>query len=568
MMKNKIVLMPDNLANMIAAGEVIDKCVNIVKELVENSIDANSKKIIINLLSGGIKKIEVIDDGDGMTREDALLSLKRHATSKLLNEHDLFNIVTLGFRGEAIPSIASVSGMKIYTTSNDETTYLHVRGGELLEENIADLNIGTKIIVTDLFFNTPVRFKYLKNIHNELASIVLYVNKLALAHPDIKFILTNDEKELLNTRGNNDIKEVIAKVYGLDVAKKVIYFKDNNLDYEIEGYYGYPELQKRTNSSITTIINKRVIKNYEINKTIIDFYHNYMPPEKYPYVVLYINVDPSLIDVNIHPTKSDIKFSKMATLTMLIEDSLKEAFKKESLIPTITNDKFNLDFYEGSKLDFIENTSFDLTETYLDLKHYEEVEIDTKEKFRVIGIFRKTYIILENIDGLYLVDQHAAAEKINFEKVLKYLLEDNKTSTDLLVPIHLELEKNDILLFDKDKYKDLGFDIEVFGENDLVIRSVPSYLKDDNLKEDLKDIVLDILHNQKFDKKSFYYDIAATTACKMSLKAHDYLNIESSYDLVDRLFKCDNPYNCPHGRPTVIKFTVYEIERMFKRIMN
>ena len=362
-MKNKIVLMPDNLANMIAAGEVIDKCVNIVKELVENSIDAGSKKIIVNLLSGGLKKIEVIDNGSGMTREDALMSLKRHATSKLLNEHDLFNIVTLGFRGEAIPSIASVSDMKIYTASNDETTYLHVRGGELVEENIADLNVGTKIVVTDLFFNTPVRFKYLKNIHNELASIVLYVNKLALAHPDIKFILTNDEKELLNTRGNNDIKEVIAKVYGLDVAKKVIYFKDNNLDYEIEGYYGYPELQKRTNSSITTIINKRVIKNYEINKTITDFYHNYMPPEKYPYVVLYINVDPSLIDVNIHPTKSDIKFSKMATLTMLIEDSLKEAFKKESLIPTITNDKFNLDFYEGSKLDFIENTSFDLTET-------------------------------------------------------------------------------------------------------------------------------------------------------------------------------------------------------------
>jgi DNA mismatch repair protein mutL len=567
-MKNKIVLMPDNLANMIAAGEVIDKCVNIVKELVENSIDAGSKKIIVNLLSGGLKKIEVIDNGSGMTREDALMSLKRHATSKLLNEHDLFNIVTLGFRGEAIPSIASVSDMKIYTSSNDETTYLHVRGGELVEENIADLKNGTKIVVTDLFFNTPVRFKYLKNIHNELASIVLYVNKLALAHPDIKFILTNDEKELLNTRGNNDIKEVIAKVYGLDVAKKVIYFKDNNLDYEIEGYYGYPELQKRTNSSITTIINKRVIKNYEINKTISDFYHNYMPPEKYPYVVLYINVDPSLIDVNIHPTKSDIKFSKMATLTMLIEDSLKEAFKKESLIPTITNDKFNLDFYEGTKLDFIENTSFDLTETYLDLKQYEEVEIDTKEKFRVIGIFRKTYIILENIDGLYLVDQHAAAEKINFEKVLKYLLEDNKTSIDLLVPIHLELEKNDLLLFDKDKCKDLGFDIEVFGENDLVIRSVPSYLKDDNLQEDLKDIVLDILHNQKFDKKSFYYDIAATTACKMSLKAHDYLNIESSYDLVDRLFKCDNPYNCPHGRPTVIKFTVYEIERMFKRIMN
>ena len=567
-MKNKIVLMPDNLANMIAAGEVIDKCVNIVKELVENSIDAGSKKIIVNLLSGGLKKIEVIDNGSGMTREDALMSLKRHATSKLLNEHDLFNIVTLGFRGEAIPSIASVSDMKIYTSSKDDTTYLHVRGGELVEENIADLNVGTKIVVTDLFFNTPVRFKYLKNIHNELASIVLYVNKLALAHPDIKFILTNDEKELLNTRGNNDIKEVIAKVYGLDVAKKVIYFKDNNLDYEIEGYYGYPELQKRTNSSITTIINKRVIKNYEINKTITDFYHNYMPPEKYPYVVLNINVDPSLIDVNIHPTKSDIKFSKMATLTMLIEDSLKEAFKKESLIPTITNDKFNLDFYEGSKLDFIENTSFDLTETYLDLKQYEEVEIDTKEKFRVIGIFRKTYIILENIDGLYLVDQHAAAEKINFEKVLKYLLEDNKTSIDLLVPIHLELEKNDLLLFDKDKYKDLGFDIEVFGENDLVIRSVPSYLKDDNLQEDLKDIVLDILHNQKFDKKSFYYDIAATTACKMSLKAHDYLNIESSYDLVDRLFKCDNPYNCPHGRPTVIKFTVYEIERMFKRIMN
>ena len=560
--------MSDNLANKIAAGEVIDKCVNIVKELVENSIDADSKKIIINLLSGGLKKIEVIDDGVGMTREDALMSLKRHATSKLLNENDLFNIVTLGFRGEAIPSIASVSDMKIYTSNGENSTYLHVRGGELLEEKSTDLKKGTRIEVTDLFFNTPVRFKYLKNIHNELASIVLYVNKLALANPHIKIILTNDEKELLNTRGNKDIKEVIAKVYGLDVAKKVINIKDNNLDYDIEGYYGYPELQKRTNSSITTIINGRVIKNYEINKTIIDFYHDYMPPEKYPYVVLYINVDPSLIDVNIHPTKSDIKFSKMATLTLLIEDSLKEAFKKESLIPSITNDKFNLDFYEGSKLDFVENTSMDLTETYLDLKQYEEVEIDTNQKFRVIGIFRKTYIILENSDGLYLVDQHAAAEKINFEKVLKYMLEETKSKIDLLVPIHLELEKNDLLLFDSKKYEDLGFNIEIFGDNDLIVRSIPSYLKEEKLKEDLKEIILDILHNKKFDKKSFYYDIAATTACKMSLKAHDYLTTEGAYDLIDRLFKCNNPYNCPHGRPTVIKFTIYEIERMFKRIMN
>lgn len=560
--------MSDNLANKIAAGEVIDKCVNIVKELVENSIDADSKKIIINLLSGGLKKIEVIDDGVGMTRDDALMSLKRHATSKLLNENDLFNIVTLGFRGEAIPSIASVADMKIYTSNGENSTYLHVRGGELLEEKSTDLKKGTRIEVTDLFFNTPVRFKYLKNIHNELASIVLYVNKLALANPHIKFILTNDEKELLNTRGNKDIKEVIAKVYGLDVAKKVINIKDNNLDYDIEGYYGYPELQKRTNSSITTIINGRVIKNYEINKTIIDFYHDYMPPEKYPYVVLYINVDPSLIDVNIHPTKSDIKFSKMATLTLLIEDSLKEAFKKESLIPSITNDKFNLDFYEGSKLDFVENTSMDLTETYLDLKQYEEVEIDTNQKFRVIGIFRKTYIILENSDGLYLVDQHAAAEKINFEKVLKYMLEETKSKIDLLVPIHLELEKNDLLLFDSKKYEDLGFNIEIFGDNDLIIRSIPSYLKEENLQEDLKEIILDILHNKKFDKKSFYYDIAATTACKMSLKAHDYLTTEGAYDLINRLFKCNNPYNCPHGRPTVIKFTIYEIERMFKRIMN
>ena len=560
--------MSDNLANKIAAGEVIDKCVNIVKELVENSIDANSKKIIINLLSGGLKKVEVIDDGVGMSREDALMSLKRHATSKLLNENDLFNIVTLGFRGEAIPSIASVSDMKIYTSNGENSTYLHVRGGELLEEKSTDLKKGTRIEVTDLFFNTPVRFKYLKNIHNELASIVLYVNKLALANPHIKFILTTDEKELLNTRGNKDIKEVIAKVYGLDVAKKVINIKANNLDYDIEGYYGYPELQKRTNSSITTIINGRVIKNYEINKTIIDFYHDYMPPEKYPYVVLYINVDPSLIDVNIHPTKSDIKFSKMATLTLLIEDSLKEAFKKESLIPSITNDKFNLDFYEGSKLDFVKNTSMDLTETYLDLKQYEEVEIDTNQKFRVIGIFRKTYIILENSDGLYLVDQHAAAEKINFEKVLKYMLEETKSKIDLLVPIHLELEKNDLLLFDSKKYEDLGFNIEIFGDNDLIVRSIPSYLKEENLQEDLKEIILDILHNKKFDKKSFYYDIAATTACKMSLKAHDYLTTEGAYDLIDRLFKCSNPYNCPHGRPTVIKFTIYEIERMFKRIMN
>lgn len=593
---SKIKVMDEILANKIAAGEVVEKTMNVVKELVENAIDAESDEIKIELIDSGVKEVRVTDNGIGMDREDATLAFSRHATSKLKNLDDLFNIESLGFRGEALPSIASVSNVELKTSNGKTGTYLTLSGGKDMHVEDSDLQQGTTITVKDLFYNTPVRLKYLKNLYVELANITEYVNKMALSYPNIKFTLINNDKVLLDTDGKGDLRKVIYQIYGADITKKMVEVSGENDDYYIHGYISYPEMTKSNRNSITTLVNGRVIKNNELNKIIIDAYHTYIPKDKFPIIVLNIDVDPILIDINIHPTKMDIKFSKMDTLKDLVFDMVSKELKHLTLIPTIATRSeealrettiplykaFKKEevapgpTYEETMLDFSvsENTATTEERDNINEEKEEQVESQKEESPRIKpmiprGIVYSTYIIAENEDGMYIIDQHAAAERINYEKVLKSLKE-KVIPIDLLIPIKIELASNEFLIVRNhlDTLKEYGFVAEEFGMNTIIIRSHPNWIPDDIAEECIRKVVDIIISKENFDFDQFVWRMAATMACRMSVKANDYLSYDDQIWLLDTLRSCENPFTCPHGRPTIITYTKYDLEKLFKRSLD
>ena len=594
-----IKVMDEILANKIAAGEVVERCLNVVKELVENSIDAESTEIKINLIDSGTKKIVVSDNGIGMNKEDAMLAFSRHATSKLKNLDDLFNIETLGFRGEALPSIASVSHVYLQTSKDGVGTSISLNGGVIESVENSDLSVGTTIEVRDLFYNTPVRLKYLKNLYTELALIIEYVNKMALSYPSIRFVLTNNEKELLNTSGDGNLLKVIYAVYGIDVAKKMIEISGENDDYVISGYIGYPEIAKTSRNVITTLVNGRVIKNLDLNRCLIDCYHTYIPKDKFPMIVLNIDVDPILIDINIHPQKMDIKFSKLDSLKELITKVISSKLKEILLVPHANIRDLNtiyevedslpvntINYELDDEEEPVKETSPNLEELSFDFDNdnkitgtkTEEVVEDEKEKkddYRIkemipVGIVHKTYIIAENSSGMYIIDQHAAAERINYEKVLNALLKDDYKIIDLLVPIRLEYPKDEFIRIKEhmDILKSIGIALEEFGDNTFIVRSHPTWFFEGYEREAIEKIIAITLEKGEFDKEKFIYKTASTMACKMSIKANDYLDLDTAKILLDNLRRCDNPFTCPHGRPTIITYSNYDLERLFKRAMN
>ena len=572
---SKIKVMNEILANKIAAGEVVEKAMNVVKELVENSIDANSSIIKIELISSGVKEIKISDNGIGMDRNDAKLAFSRHATSKLIDLEDLFNIESLGFRGEALPSIAAVSKIELITSNKIEGTKIEIDGGKITKIENSALSDGTTITVRDLFYNTPVRLKYLKNLYVELSYITDYVTKMALAYPNIKFSLYNDGKELLQTTGDGDLLKVIYNIYGVETAKKMIEISNENDDYYISGYISYPELTKSNRNSIITFVNGRYIKNNDINRIIIDTYHTYIHDNRYPIIVLNIDVDPILVDINIHPTKMDIKFSKFDTLKELIIKTIKEKLETLLLIPNAnikTKIEHNINEenvkeektetqYEEIKLDF------EVAEN--DYKQEKQIEIDNYriKKMEAKTVIHLTYIVAENEDGMYLIDQHAAAERINYEKILKQIKDGSYQTLDLLAPIKIELPKSDSIILKENllTIKELGIDIEEFGTNTFIIRSHPSWLKENKEEEEIRRIIDIVIEKQIFDKEKFIDKMAASIACHMSVKAHDYISYDEQQWILDNFRKCENPFTCPHGRPTIVSFTKSELEKMFKR---
>ena len=590
-----IKVMDEILANKIAAGEVVERCSSVVKELVENSIDAGATEITVELEDAGTKMIRVIDNGKGMDKEDALLAFQRHATSKLKEEEDLYRINTLGFRGEALPSIASVSNIVLKTSTGEVGTIVHISGGKIINQTNGDARKGTIMSVNDLFYNTPARLKHLKSLYSELANVSDYMNKIALSHPNIKFTLINNEQVLLKTDGRGELLKTIKDIYGLEVVKKMFRVEASNDDYKVEGYISYPEVNRSTRNHIITIVNGRVVRNMDINRIINDSYHSYKPDNRYPIVVLEIEVDPSLIDVNIHPTKMDIKFSKMDMLMELISNMIKKVLDKKNLIPEVEVNRPKLEeekVIKSVKEDKPKYQEFtlNLTRTEENEEPYvvinedlivkkeepkEEISENKEEKqnermpeLYPVGLVHGTYIICQNEKGMYLIDQHAAKERINYEIFKKELGNPKKNKISMLFPLTLEFTNSEFIILKEhfDLLRDINIDIEEFGLNSVIIKAHPTWLPKGYEEQAIRKIIEVVLVTEKeFNIEKFNEKIAIMLSCKLAIKANMNLTLLEMETLINDLRKCDNPFNCPHGRPTTIFYTNYDLEKLFKR---
>ena len=602
----KIKQLDDILANKIAAGEVIERPANVVKELVENSIDANSNKIDVIIEEGGLNLIQVIDNGEGMVKEDALLCFSRHATSKIKDDQDLFCIQTLGFRGEAIPSIASISNFELKTSTGEKGTTVIYQYGKFISCDESDCKKGTDIKVKKLFQNVPARLKYIRSINAEFANIQTYLERLSLSHPDISFTLINNGKIVYKTNGNGNLLEVISNIYGLNVAKNMIPVNFEDDEFTVSGFISKIDINRASKNHIVTMVNSRVVKNKITTDSINNAYRRYLVDKRFPIAIVNIEIDPFLVDVNVHPSKLEVRFSKEYKLKDLVYQGISDALSKVNLTysPPVTNSRpkfvpdlqqmdFEFKYDEQSNNEKIEN------ENILDKRVYQETilenKIDTineskkeyivpdkqiveskielkpkimKKKLLVKGQIHGSYIICEDDTGMYIVDQHAGQERINYEYYLEKYANLDLSMRDLLVPITLEYPMSEFLIIEERKQMlaKLGINLEIFGDNGYVIKQLPMWMQNIDEHVFIEDMVTQLLHDNKVDVIKLQEHAIATLSCKASLKANTHLSQEGMQNLIDNLMCCDNPYVCPHGRPTIIYYSTYEIEKLFKRV--
>ncbi len=602
----KIKQLDDILANKIAAGEVIERPANVVKELVENSIDANSNKIDVIIEEGGLNLIQVIDNGEGMVKEDALLCFSRHATSKIKDDQDLFCIQTLGFRGEAIPSIASISNFELKTSTGEKGTTVIYQYGKFISCDESDCKKGTDIKVKKLFQNVPARLKYIRSINAEFANIQTYLERLSLSHPDISFTLINNGKIVYKTNGNGNLLEVISNIYGLNVAKNMIPVNFEDDEFTVSGFISKIDINRASKNHIVTMVNSRVVKNKITTDSINNAYRRYLVDKRFPIAIVNIEIDPFLVDVNVHPSKLEVRFSKEYKLKDLVYQGISDTLSKVNLTysPPVTNNRpkfvpdlqqmdFEFKYDEQSNNEKIEN------ENILDKRVYQETilenKIDTineskkeyivpdkqiveskiepkpkimKKKLLVKGQIHGSYIICEDDTGMYIVDQHAGQERINYEYYLEKYANLDLSMRDLLVPITLEYPMSEFLIIEERKQMlaKLGINLEIFGDNGYVIKQLPMWMQNIDEHVFIEDMVTQLLHDNKIDVIKLQEHAIATLSCKASLKANTHLSQEGMQNLIDNLMCCDNPYVCPHGRPTIIYYSTYEIEKLFKRV--
>ncbi len=614
---SKIKVMSANLANMIAAGEVIERPASVIKELVENSIDAGAKKIEISIEKAGKGLIKVKDDGCGMDKEDALLAFKRHASSKLTSIYDLMKISTLGFRGEAIPSIASISKVTMFTCSESNLAYkVESNPDEELKISQTSFSQGTCFEIRELFFNTPARLKYLKSEKTETQACIEVVQHMALGFPNISFVMKVDNNIVINTTGRNDLLEAIALIYGTNIAKNCLKFRLEGDGYQGEGYVVHPSFSYSNRYNILTFLNSRSVYMPKIQKAIIDAYKDYLPPNRYPLIFIMYQVDYSLVDVNVHPAKKEVRLSceeslardtyrqvlQSLTTTRASFDQVQipqaslnklEVNHSPLKVDNSSNSNSNLNLFDQFDLDdkkeatskidtntsLFENNNKQIFQVY-DSNSYIEDErnIEVKdEKIKQsnsnfpslvpIGQVLQTYIVCDSEDGMYLIDQHAANERINFEKC-EDEFDSNSHRQVPLFPIVIDLTPSLKTNYDEKHIqllKDIGIYTSLFGQNSIKVDELPTSLTE---KEDIgviNDIVNQVLSDRNISIKDVKRLAIATKACKMSIKANRVLTRDLMVTLIKNLAKCRNPLNCPHGRPTVIKISKYEIEKMFKR---
>ncbi|WP_227395466.1 DNA mismatch repair endonuclease MutL [Jeotgalibacillus aurantiacus] len=609
-----IIQLDELLANKIAAGEVVERPASVVKELTENAVDAGANIIEIDLEEAGLASIKITDNGSGILEDDLLTAFSRHATSKIKNEHDLFRIKTLGFRGEALPSIASVSKVMITTSTGDAGSRAEFHGGKCISRTAAPARKGTDIEVTDLFYNTPARLKYMKTVNTELGNVTDIVNRIALSHPEISFRLRHNGKTLLHTNGQGDVRQVLAAIYGFQTVKKMLPFKGESLDFTITGYAGLPEVTRASRNYLSVLVNGRYIKNYAITRAITEGYHTLLPIGRFPVVLLSIEMDPILVDVNVHPSKQEVRFSKEKELTSLISETIKALFHKETLIPSGVKESravqkpseqisFNWDesfkkpFSESAKpkededvflpkqvmekqADFREDAEqlIDKTTTQHHIQHHEEqvdeyddepVQARRMPDLSVIGQAHGTYIICQGSDGIYLIDQHAAQERIKYEYYRDKLAAPARETQDLLVPLTLDYSTDDFIRISENRrlLEQVGVFLEDFGTSGFIVRSYPVWFPKGEEKETVEEMIEQMLTMKKINIGKLREEAAIMMSCKKSIKANHYLQKSDMDHLVNELGGCYDPFTCPHGRPVIIQFSIYEMEKMFKRVM-
>ena len=560
---NKIHILSSQLSNMIAAGEVVERPGSVIKELVENAIDAKSTRIEISIEHAGRTLMEVRDNGEGMNQVDLSQSIVRHATSKIRDEYDLFRIKTLGFRGEALPSIASVSNLTITSSDGRGPGYqLKINDGHSTILPTSSRQ-GTIVTVEQLFYNTPARLKFLRNDYIESSHIIDVVTRIALGHPTIAFQLVMDQSTVFTTDGRGDVFSIMTQIFGKDTTQQLKPFVFQSHDVSVQGFLGLPSLAKSHRYAMYTLVNGRSVTLPKINQAILESYRPFLPPVRYPWIFLHFNVDPSLVDVNVHPTKKEVRLSKEEGLKLALIPAIKEALQKENLSPMGSYDALPLGQPTlTSNQPMLKETNPEVGWIPLSLEQQHQ-----RMKLTVMAQMHLTYLVCSDEQGsIYLIDQHAADERIRYERQLE-LLKDKQLAVAPLVPVMVDLKPSEIRLLTEERLqilKSIGLELEPFGANVLKVNTIPSWAL-----HQAQVYVEDLLH-QLFEEPTLQPDklrlyALASKACKTSIKAQDALTLEAMQSLVNRLLDCQFPYTCPHGRPTMVQFSKRQLESMFNR---
>lgn len=628
----KIQRLDPHLMNMIAAGEVVERPMGVVKELIENSIDANAKNIEIHIKEGGLSEIMIIDDGMGMSASDASMAFERHATSKIHNMNDLWKINTMGFRGEALPSIASVSHVFLKTNDGVDATEIEIQYGILKKAGPVGTPKGTQIIVKNLFQKTPARLKHLKTPQYEFSLISDVVQKFALAQSGIAFTLTHDGREVFSSKGRGNLLEVIMGIYGREVAKLAVPIKVEDEDYQLNGYAIQPSQSRASKYYMLLYINDRMIRSYRLQKSIIDAYAPYLPKDRFPIVVLDIKMDPKLVDVNVHPSKWEVRLSKEKQLESLIKNAISDALRNQLSVSKV--ERVEKEVVEAPRFDFsytekpmvkpfikpveqasgVEEIVHEIREEFaqyvneekqenvvsndepVQTQTYEQKEIvedivediataqETVEEkqttdemmsvnpsfpyMQVIGQFKGCYILAEGEKGLYIIDQHAAQERYHFEVISKMVLNGVKDSQALLVPLTIESSMSAVAQIDDINalLNQVGIHLEAFGNHTFIVRELPTWVSDVEEEKFIQDMIDFYLKNNEISIEALRKHTIATMACHSSIRFNRNLTIDEMKQVVEDLKKCEQPFHCPHGRPTFIEMTTKELEKEFYRV--
>lgn len=682
----KIKVLDEQLANQIAAGEVVERPSAVIKELVENAIDAGSTTIDITVEEGGLTLMRVVDNGFGIEASDILTAFQRHATSKISTSSDLFKIASLGFRGEALPSIAAVS--RLTCVSADTNTGLArqivIEGGNVTVNEPANAPQGTDMTVRDLFYNTPARLKYMKAIQTELGHISDYVNRIALAHPGIAFTFKHNGSTLLQTLGTGDRLQVVAAIYGTNTAKAMLPIEAESADYELRGFISKPELTRANRNGITVIVNGRYIRSHAVIQSLLQAYHTLLPINRFPLAVIELGMHPSLLDVNVHPSKMEVRFSKEAELRSLLEEAARKALGKQRYTPGLdagkqerTKPAFvqeSISFYrkeEAEPSSPVEQAPFRADAPFGDFRgssrqaadaisraesyvkppysaqqqprtgyqaaypaaQKENIPRDAAERLYTpqaadrqrndsvreasavwtqesplpqppaaaelaadndssapavaeeaqsaaapafpelhwIGQHHGTYIVAQSEEGLYLIDQHAAHERINYEYYYRKFGNPQAASQQLLVPLTLEFTPGEAsqLREQLGLFAEAGVEVEPFGAQTFLVRSYPEWMPAGEEKAIIEEMAELLMTERKsIDIAKLREKAAIMCSCKASIKANDRMNREEGEALLSRLAACMQPYTCPHGRPIIVHLSTYQLEKMFKRVMS